>query len=394
MKLRHLALCILPLAVLATACAQAPEPHYFGLAGRGRIIYQPGVGAVRKDAELSSDEQAVYVALESAFRDKHWAQAIRLSNQLTDRFPEGTHAVDAILMRIRARLESGRSYAPKKAVPRGIALDQWLFLYLAPIYDTRLQKLLNQGEEFRTVINELRAKDIGDFVNDLATDADSLYDSGQLLAAILDCRKLVTYYLPVLELRQYRTDTAELTRDIAWLTYAARDFDQVIALCDDLLSMNPAPSIKADALFIQGQAQRRNGAHALAANTFGLLFGGAGLRDTDTRWRPYALMWQIKETMDTSKGYIYDLVPYEKAMDLLGEYELYLLENPNISKQVHDEFVHLMESVYDVMIKRDLNAADQYSRLGEGGASGYYTARAAEWENKRDKRITELRKAR
>ena len=393
MKFHRVALCILPLAALLGACSHAPEPRYGGPSGSGRLIYEPGTGVTRKGAVRSTDEELVFHALQTSFEDKDWAQAIRYSTDLTNNFPEGTRAVEAILMRIRARLEYGRSRDPEAGAPQSVTLEQWLFLYLAPIYDSRLQKLMRQGDEFRTVISDLRAKDIGDFVNDLTADADSLYDTNQLFAAIQDCRTLVTYYLPALDLREFRADTAELTRDIAWLSYAARDFDQVIYLCDDLLVMNPSPSVKADALFIQGQAQRRNGAHALAANTFGYLFSGAGLRDTDTRWRPYALMWQIKETMDTSKGHTYDLVPYERAMELLGEYELYMLENPNISDATHEEFIKLMTDVYDVMIERDLNAADQYSRLSEGDAADYYVARAAEWEAKRDKRVQELRKA-
>ncbi|MCA8912328.1 MAG: hypothetical protein KDB82_11535 [Planctomycetes bacterium] len=393
MKSHHLVLGALMLVAILAGCAHTPEPRYGGPTGSGRLIYLPGTGIIRKGAERSSDEEMVFRALQTSFDNKDWAKAILYSENLTDSFPEGTRAVEAILLRIRARLEYGRSRDPDAGAPKSVALDQWLFLYLAPIYDSRLQKLMLQGEEFRTVINDLRAKDIGDFVNELGTDADSLYDTNQLLAAVRDCRTLVTYYLPALDLREFRADVAELTRDIAWLSYAARDFDQVIALCDDLLVMNPAPSVKADALFIEGQAQRRNGAHALAANTFGYLFSGAGLRDTDTRWRPYALMWQIKETMDTSKGHTYDLVPYERAMELLGEYELYMLENPNISDATHEEFINLMTSVYDVMVERDLNSADQYSRLGEGDAADYYAARAAEWEAKRDKRVAELRKA-
>ena len=88
------------------------------------------------------------------------------------------------------------------------------------------------------------------------------------------------------------------------------------------------------------------------------------------------------------------MVPYERALELLGEYELYMIENPNISDSVHEEFILLMQEVYDVMIERELDAADQYSRLGEDGAEGYYFSRASEWEDARDKRIEDLRKAR
>lgn len=394
MKLSVLVLLILPLAAMISACAEGPQPRYAGPGGKGRLVFEPGVGITRPDAVASTDEQAVFVEIQQAYDNEKWQQVVLLSNTLTQNFPEGARAVESILLRIRARLELGRSSSPDAGIPGSVTLNDWLFLYLAPIYDQRLQQLLNKGDEFRSVITELREKDIGSFVNDLALDADALYDSGQLQLAIYDARTLVTYYLPALELREFRNQTAELTRDIAWLSYAARDFDEAIALAEDLLVMNPSPSVKADALFIQGQAQRRNGAYALAANTFGYLFSGAGLRDTDTRWRPYALMWQIKETMDVSKGPTYDLVPYERAMELLGEYELYMLENPNISDAVHEEFILLMTSVYDIMILRDLDAADQYGRLGEDSPQEYYTARAADWEAKRDKRVEELRKAR
>ena len=394
MKPGCIALSILTLLAFAGGCAQGPEPRYVGPSGKGRLVYEPGIGIARSDTLGNANEETVFLAVEQAYEDRDWAQVIFLSNTLTEKFPEGSRAVEAILLRIRARLEYGRSNDPDAGVPRSVALDEWLFLYLAPIYDTRLQQLLQKGDEFRDVITELRSKDIGKFVNDLATDADALYDTGQLDLAVADSRTLVTYYLPALILREFRNQTAELTRDIAWLMYAARDFSTVIELTDDLLAMNPTPSVKADALFIRGQAQRRNGAYALAANTFGYLFSGAGLRDTDTRWRPYALMWQIRETMDTSKGHTYDMVPYERALELLGEYELYMIENPNISDSVHEEFILLMQEVYDVMIERELDAADQYSRLGEDGAEGYYVSRASEWEDARDKRIEDLRKAR
>ena len=79
-------------------------------------------------------------------------------------------------------------------------------------------------------------------------------------------------------------------------------------------------------------------------------------------------------------------------MELLGEYELYAIENPNIPPAVHEEFIKLMEDVYNIMIERDENAADQYSKLSESDAADYYSARAAEWGVQRDKRIAELRK--
>jgi hypothetical protein len=301
--------------------------------------------------------------------------------------------VEALILRVRARFELGRDQNPDSGLPQSIALDRWMFLYLAPIYDQRLQDLMNGDAEARRFLTELRDTPIDEFVTRLRPDADALYDSGQLELALYDCRTLVTYYLPAMELREFRQQVAELTRDVAWLMYAARAYDAVIGIADDLGVMNPAPSIKADALFIAAQAQRQNGAHSVAANTFGYLFSGAGLRDTDTRWRPYALMWQINETMASSKGKAYDLQPYERALELLGEYELYAIENPNIPDSVHDEFVQLLEQVYGVMIDRDLNSADTYSRLGEDGARDYYVRRAGEWELERDKRVAGLRKA-
>jgi len=51
-----------------------------------------------------------------------------------------------------------------------------------------------------------------------------------------------------------------------------------------------------------------------------------------------------------------------------------------------------MEDVYNIMIERDENAADQYSRLGESDAEAYYLQRAADWGAERDQRIADLRK--
>jgi hypothetical protein len=389
--MKHVALLLIPL--LLAACAEGPVPRYAGPGSSGRLIYEPGVGITRKDALPSTDEQAQFALVTEAFEQQRWEATIVLSLAQTQRWPEGARVVEAILMRIRARLELGRDDNPEEGLPQTITLERWLFLYLAPINDDRLQRLISTDAQTRAFVTELRQTSVNDFVTRLAPDADALYDSGHLGLALADCRVLVTYYLPVLELRRFRAEVAELTRDVAWLMYAARAFDAVIDISLDLLAMNPSPAVKGDALFILGQAQRRNGAHFIAADTFGLLFNGAGLRDTDTRWRPHALMWQINETMESSKGPGYDLVPYERALELLGEYELYAIENPNIDEPLHEEFIALMEKVYTIMIERDLTSADTYSRLGESGAEQYYIDSAAKWEAERDARIAELRKA-
>jgi hypothetical protein len=384
---------LLPVLLLLAACAQGPEARYTGPGAGGRLIYEPGVGISRKGVLPSTDEQAKFALVAQAFEQRRWQATIALSLEQTQQWPEGSRVLESILMRVRARLELGRDQDPEEGLGQTITLERWLFLYLTPIHDDRLQQLINRDAETRAFVNELRALSVNDFVTRLTPDADALYDSGQLELALADCRTMVTYYLPVLELRRFRAEVAELTRDVAWLMYAARAFDAVIDISLDLLAMNPPPAIKADALFIQAQAQRRNGAHFIAANTFGLLFSGAGLRDTDTRWRPHALMWQINETMEASKGPGYDLVPYERALELLGEYELYAIENPNIEPALHEEFIVLMEKVYTIMVQRDLTSADTYSRLGESGAEEYYIASAAKWEAERDARIAQLRKA-
>jgi hypothetical protein len=383
----------LPLAVLLVACAAGPDPRYQGPAGEGRLVYEPGIGITRRGAVADTQEKQLFELARTAFDERRYAEAIDHTLMLTLNFPEGARAVEALLLRIRARLEYGRGGDAETGLPRSVALNQWLFLYLAPSYDSRLQTLLNRDESWREFISELRALHVDQFLARMRPDANAVYDSGQLELARYDCSTLVTYYLPALELREFRQQASELTRDVAWLLYAAGAADAVISVTEDLLAMSPEPSVKGDALFIQGHARRLNGAHALAANTFAYLFGRAGLRDTDTRWRPYALMWQIRETMESSKGPLYDLVPYEIALELLGEYELYAIENPNIAESVHEEFILLLEDVYQVMIDRDLNAADTYSRLGEGKAAGYYVARAEEWRAERDRRVNDMRRA-
>lgn len=372
-------------------CAEGPIPRYKGPAGEGRLVYEPGAGIVRKGTLPSNDEQGAYASIQTAFDERRHADVINQSILFINAYPDGSRAVEVLLMRIRSRLEVARIDDPDAGVPRTITLSQWMFLYLAPSYDTRLQSLLNRDETWRSYIEEVRRLDVDDFFARLRPDANAAYNSNQLTLARADCSELVTYYLPALELREFRRQAAELTRDVAWLLYAAGATDEVISITDDLGAMNPEPTVKADALFIQAHARRLNGAHVIAANTFGYLFGGAGLRDTDTRWRPYALMWQIRETMQYSKGKVYDVVPYEIALELLGEYELYAIENPNIPVNVHEEFVLLLEEVYNVMIERELNAADTYSRLGEDKSVEYHIARAENWRTERDRRATDLR---
>lgn len=384
---------LIPL-LLFCACQQAPVPRYAGPAGEGRFVYDPALGIVRKDAVINGGEQGVFAEAQKAFDEGRLADCILGTINLTRAFPDGSRAADAILLRIRARLALGRGTDTEAGFSKRIPLERWLFIYMAPDYDDRLRRLRASGEESRKLIDDFRAQDVDRFVARLKPEADSLYDSGQLEMIGFECRTLLTYYLPTLELRDYRRDIAELTRDAAWLAYAARAYDLTISLCDELLGVNPPPNVKGDTLFIFGQAQRQNGAHVFAANTFGLLFNGAGLRDTDTRWRPYALMWQIQETINASKGRAYDLTYYERALELVGEYELYLVENPAVPNVVHEEFITLTIILYDVMAWRDRNAADTYWRLGEEGAEQHYMARALEWEKRRDIRVQQLREAR
>lgn len=377
------------LTVLLAACATGPDPMYEGPAGKGTLVYRPGVGITREGAQSDTSEQSTHAAAEQAFRHGRWDECIALATQMTLNWPEGSRIVDALLMRIRANVEAGRS-GTDEAFSRSITLEQWMMLYLAPDHDPRILALLAKGGETRETVTTLRSLPVQSFIDRLAPDADTLYDQGRLNAAQYDVNILTTYYLPTLQLREYRQQVTELARDVCWLMYASREFTQTIAVCEDLLAVNPPPTIKGDTLFILGTAQRRNGAAPIAAQTFGWLYRGAGLRDTDTRWRPYALLWQIHQTLATSKGYIYDLTYYEQALELVGEYEIYRVENPNIPAVLHGEFIKLTEAVYDVMIRRELNAADTYRRIGESKAGEYHEAQALEWEQLRDKRIASL----
>lgn len=380
-------------ALLAGACS-TPERRYRGPEGEGRLIYDPERGITRKGAEVNTTEQSLYIAMDQAWSQRRWSDVIVVSNQISESFPEGSRVVEAIVKRVKARFEFGRDNDPEVGLPTRVMLDQWIFLYLAPNHDNRLKRMMTLDVESRQFINDYREQSVNEFITKLEPDADALYDSFQLDLALQDCRTLLTYYLPALELREFRREVSELTRDVLWLMYATNAYSAVVDIAQDLRAMNPPPSVKGDTLFILGQAQRQNGAHTLAADTFGRLYRGAGLRDTDTRWRAYALMWQINQTMESSKGEIYDIVPYERAMELLGEYELYVIENPNISDSIHAEYLQLMEDVYGVMIYRAVNAADTYDRIGEDEARDYYLGRARAWEDERDTRVAELARAR
>lgn len=387
------ALPLLLAAAFLFGCAEGPEARYAGPSGEGVLVYDPEVGITRRGAEPVRDEQDLYTALDAAHGERRWEDVIRFSLAISDAYPEGSRIVDALIKRIEARLEAGRNPDPDEGLPNSIRVTDWLYLYLAPDHSGRLQQLMRDGANAE-YINELRGMDVDRFIDGFEADAEHLYDSGQLELALADVRTLLTYYLPALEITRYRHRAAELGRDVAWLMYAADDNGGVIDVSADLQAMSPPPAVKADTLFILGHAQRRNGAHALAADTFGRLYRGAGLSDTDTRWRPYALLQQIHQTIESSKGFIYDQTPYEAALELLGEYELYMIENPNIADDLHEQFIVLMEDVYNVFIRRDLNAAETYGRVGESGAREYYLERAEDWEEERDQRTDELREAR
>lgn len=376
------------LALLA-GCKKGPEPRYEGPSGEGRLVYEPGKGIVRQGSRANSDEQTLFAAVEKAWAQRRLAECIALSEELSFRFPEGSRVVEAILLRIEARIELGR--AAEGGMPRNVPLNRMMFVYLATDDDLRLRELLAADKSVADFARQFRALDWVEFVERLKPDGDALYSSGQLEGALLDCQALINYYLPAQELREFRQRTAELTRDIAWLGFAARDQNLVVEITEDLLAMNPPPAVKGDALFIRGHALRINSAHAFAADNFDRLFRTAGLRDTDTRWRPHALLWHINEIMASSKGPLYDLVPYERALEMVGEYELYRIENPNLAPKLKEQFVILCERAYDALILRDTNAAATYSRLGEKQARDFYQENARNREAERDRRIARLR---
>lgn len=380
--------CLLLLALLA-GCKSGPVPRYKGPQGDGRLVYEPGRGIVRPGSVVVSSEQALFEAMQKAWRERRLNDCIALGQQISFEYPDGSRVVEAIILRIEARLELGR--ADIGGLARSVPLDRMMFLYLAPDEDPRLREAIARDRGVAEYARTFRQLDFVEFIEKLKPDADSLYSARQLDAALYDCQVLITYYLPAQDMREFRQRTAELTRDIAWLAFAAREHNLVVEITEDLLAMNPPPAVKADTLFIRGHSLRLNSAHAFAANTFDQLFRTAGLRDTDTRWRPYALLWHINEVMASSKGALYDLVPYERALELLGEYEQYRYENPNLSPKLKEQFIILCERAYEVLIKRDQNAADTYSRLGEKGARDVYLENARKWEAERDKRIARLR---
>ncbi len=381
------ALCIT--ALTTTSCAQGPEPMYEGPAGRGNFVYDPRVGITRSDAAVNQTEQSLYDSAAQAYSQRQWDECIALTRSITETYPEGARAVDALILRIRANFEAGREGTDGR-FSKTIPLYQWMFIYMAPEHDDRLRQLRAVDEATRSQMAEIRALRVQDFIDWIEPDALALYRSGRLESAQRDVDTLVNYYMPAMQLTEYRRQVTELGRDVCWLMYAAQDFNRTITLADDLVSVNPPPSVKGDTLFIMGQAQRRNGAAVIAANTFGTLYRGAGLGDTDTRWRPYALMWQIDQTMAASKGYNYDVSYYERALELLGEYELYRYENPNIPAPLHAEFIALFETVYEVFAAREREAADTYARIGERRAAQHHMQRAVDYEAQLEKRIAAL----
>jgi len=380
---------VLALLLVFSACRKGPEPRYGGPPGEGRLIYEPGRGIVRQGSVVSGDEQSSFARVQAAFNEGRLEDCINLSLDHSRAWPEGARVVEAILLRVRARLESRRS--EDSALPRGVALEQIMFLYLAPDEDARLKALLARESDVARYARDFRQVDFAAFIDRLEPDALALNRGGNMAAAVQDCRTLINYYLPVQELREFRVQTAELTRNTAWLAYAAGDFEGALNSADELLAMNPPPTVKGDTLFIRGHALRRNGAHAFAADAFERLFRGASLRDTDTRWRPWALAWWINQIMATSKGPMYDQTPYERVLELIGEYELYRVENPGIPGTLQAVFTALARQAYDVLIRRDYNAADTYDRLGRQQARDHYLRNAEALERERDKRLARLR---
>ena len=202
------------------------------------------------------------------------------------------------------------------------------------------------------------------------------------------CFLLITYLR--CRLRACARKVSVKGRNLAWLVYASGAYDLCIELTSDMLAFNPSPSIKADVLYVRAHAQRENDATGIAANTFALLWDGAYLQDTETRWRPEGLYWWIEMIMELSKGPIYNLARYEQCIELLGEYELYLETNPWVPKYLQRDFVDIVDRVYTVMVQRHLEAADAYSRLGEDAAEKFHLDKAKEWNDAKFERIDAL----
>ncbi|MHC4839543.1 MAG: hypothetical protein ACYTDT_01095 [Planctomycetota bacterium] len=373
-------------------CASGKIPRYKGPGGSGRLVYEEGRGIVREGTPENISEAAMFARVESAFQRGDWAGCISNSELQTSAFPDGARAAESLLYRIESRLELGRISKGTGGLSRNLPISQWLFLYLAPDSSPELAVLASRDAEFGKFITELRDTHIDKFIADLAVDADAIYETEQLLLAQEDCRTMLVYYLPVQQIASLRIRTANLTRDVAWLLYAARAYTDVVELTKDIRTLNPSPTVKGDTLFIEGLAQKRNGAAPVSARTFEQLFSGAGLRDTDTRWRPYALLQMIDQNISLSKGWRYDITPYERAIELIGEYELYLIENPNVSTWLREKFISLVESVYDVLAAREREAARTHDRRGDDDkAISFYMDKADDWEDEKFKRIAALK---
>lgn len=374
-----LALCVV------AACKTGPEPKYEGPGGEGRLRYDPKTGVVREGSQAVAAEQRLYENAERAFKERRFVDCISACELLTQAYPEGARAVDAILLRMNARMEGPRQ--PPLPAPARMALSDWLFLYLTPSYDPRYASLVAKGGEYAETARKVRDLPYEQFIASISVDADAIYDEGYLRPLVQDLRLLVTYYVPALDVAEYRLRTAEIGRDVAWLAYAARDYDLALDATAELGGLNPPPGIKADALFVEGNSLAKNGGYPLAAVTFERLFRGANLRDTDTRWRPYALYQLIVQTANTAKGPEYDIAVYEKCLEHFGDYELYLLENPSVPKTLREKFRMLIAEIYQVFIDRDLSAAKTYRKLGEKGAAAYYEQHAEEWRKQMEARL-------
>lgn len=381
-----LLLLILP---LLASCTSGPDPVYLGPEGDGPLRYDPDRGIVRTNSLPNQDEESLWGAAEKAWQEKRYGDTIRITRRISEYHTEGRRVVDAILLRIKARIAAG--LAKHQDVAGALTYEQKFFVYLAPNWDPRIQALQSGDDQVREDLAKERNKAFGHFIDDIRPTANVLYDSGQLVAAIRDVRLLATYYVSALSLETLRTQVSETGRNLAWWVFAAGNYDLCIELAKDMLAFNPSPSIKADVLFIQAHAQRENDADGIAANTFALLWDGEYLRDTETRWRPAGLFWWIEQILEVSKGPIYDLALYERCIELLGEYELYLETNPWVSTSLRRGFIEQVKRVYDIMIFRQQNAATTYDKLSEHEAADYYRDKAKEWEEARDERIRALK---
>lgn len=380
-------LCMLSFAffIAVSGCKSGPEPVYGGPNLQGRLRYDPKEGIVREGAVPAVAEQRLFESAARAYNERRWDDCIAQCEELTLQYPEGARAVDAIILRMNARIEGPRQ--PPLPAPARMALGDWLFLYLTPSYDPRYAALVAKGGEYAATARQVRDLPYEQFIAYIAVDGDLIYRAGNLKALVRDLRLLVTYYIPALDIAEYRTRVAEIGRDVAWIAFAARDFDLALDATKELGALNPPPGIKADALFIEGNSLAKNGGHALAAVTFERLFRGANLRDTDTRWRPYALYQLIVQTANTAKGPDFDIAVYEKCLEYFGDYELYLLENPSVPKPLREKFRQLVIDIYQVFIDRALSASKTYRKLREHKAAKYYEQEAEEWRRRLEVRL-------